>query len=60
MILTGETVIFRGEASDRLLSKLNKVSFDQPRKSLFLNTGYSMELLRLRHMTKTHIFYHEH
>ena len=60
MTQTGETVIFRGGASGRLLSKWYKEFLDQVRKSLFLETGYSMELLRLRHMTNTHIFYHEH
>ena len=60
MIWTGETVIFREGTSGRLLPKWYKEFFDQLRKSLFLKTGYSMELLRLRHATNTHIFYHEH
>jgi hypothetical protein len=48
MITTVETVIFKGRASGRLLSKRYKEFLDQLRNSLFLNTGYSMELIRLR------------
>ena len=48
MITTGETVIFRGDVSGRLLSKRYKEFLDQLRNSLSLKTGYSMESVRVR------------
>jgi hypothetical protein len=48
VIPSGETVIFMGGASGRLLSKRYKEFLGQLRNSLFLKTGYSMELLRLK------------